>query len=98
MRAIRDVLKDWVEEWSRGEIDEAERLLTRYYRTLSRPFRDLVAVGDEVAIASTVEAYRGAGLDLLHLVPVARSSDQIERLARALGARLAPADGDPTSR
>jgi hypothetical protein len=24
MRAIRDVLKDWVEEWSRGEIDEAE--------------------------------------------------------------------------
>jgi len=66
----------------RAETDEAERLLTRYYRTLAKPFGELVAVGDDDALRATIAGYRGAGLDLLHLVPVSRSADQVERLAR----------------
>jgi alkanesulfonate monooxygenase SsuD/methylene tetrahydromethanopterin reductase-like flavin-dependent oxidoreductase (luciferase family) len=65
-----------------AEIDEAERLLTRYYRTLAKPFSELVAVGDDEALRATIAGYRAAGLDLLHLVPVSRSADQVERLAR----------------
>ncbi len=71
-----------------AEIDEAERLLTRYYGSLHKPFRDLVAVGDDARIAATIDAYRAAGLDILYLIPVARSADQIERIARAAGAWL----------
>ena len=71
------------------EIDEAEHLITRYYRTLSKPFRELVAIGDDEAIAATIDGYRAAGLDLLHLLPVSRSADQVERLARI--ALIAPA-------
>lgn len=67
---------------SRREIDEAERLITRYYRTLAKPFRQLVAIGDDETIAATIDDYRAAGLDLLHLLPVSRSADQVERLAR----------------
>jgi alkanesulfonate monooxygenase SsuD/methylene tetrahydromethanopterin reductase-like flavin-dependent oxidoreductase (luciferase family) len=67
---------------SRAEIDEAERLLTRYYRTLSKPFRELVAIGDDDAIAATIDGYRAAGLDVLHLLPVSRSAEQVDRLAR----------------
>lgn len=66
----------------RAEIDDAERLPTRYYRTLAKPFGELVAVGDDEALRATIAGYRAAGLDLLHLVPVSRSADQVERLAR----------------
>jgi alkanesulfonate monooxygenase SsuD/methylene tetrahydromethanopterin reductase-like flavin-dependent oxidoreductase (luciferase family) len=72
---------------SQAEIDEAERLLTRYYRTLARPFGELVAAGDAGVVAAAVERYRAAGLDLLHVVPVSRSADQVERLAAALDVR-----------
>lgn len=66
---------------SQREIDDAERLITRYYRTLAKPFRELVAIGDEETIAGTIDGYRDAGLDLLHLLPVSRSADQVDRLA-----------------
>ena len=66
----------------RAETDEAERLLTRYYRTLAKPFGELVAVGDDEVLRATIAGYRAAGLDLLHLIPVSRSADQVERLAR----------------
>jgi alkanesulfonate monooxygenase SsuD/methylene tetrahydromethanopterin reductase-like flavin-dependent oxidoreductase (luciferase family) len=71
------------------EIDEAERLLTRYYGSLHKPFRELVSVGDDETIAATIGAYRAAGLDIIHLIPVARSADQIERIARVAGAARA---------
>ncbi|MDO8484396.1 MAG: LLM class flavin-dependent oxidoreductase [Candidatus Limnocylindrales bacterium] len=72
-----------------AEIDEAERLLTRYYGSLHKPFRELVSIGDDEAIAGMIGAYRAAGLDVLHLIPVARSADQIDRIARVVGAALA---------
>jgi len=68
-----------------GEIADAERLLTRYYGQLHKPFNDLVAVGDERALEATLGAYREAGVDLLHLIPVSRSADQIERIAQVAG-------------
>ena len=68
------------------EISEAERLLTRYYQTLHKPFHELVSVGDDETIAATIGGYRAAGLDVLYLLPVARSAEQIGRLARVAGA------------
>ena len=68
-----------------AEIDEAERLLTRYYGSLHKPFRELVTVGDDAAIAAMIDAYRAAGLDRLYLLPVTRSVDQIDRLAGLAG-------------
>jgi alkanesulfonate monooxygenase SsuD/methylene tetrahydromethanopterin reductase-like flavin-dependent oxidoreductase (luciferase family) len=68
-----------------GEIAEAERLLTRYYQHLHKPFNELVAVGDERAIEATIAAYRETGLDRLYLIPVSRSADQIERIAAVAG-------------
>jgi alkanesulfonate monooxygenase SsuD/methylene tetrahydromethanopterin reductase-like flavin-dependent oxidoreductase (luciferase family) len=64
-----------------GEIAEAERLLTRYYQHLHKPFNDLVSVGDERAMEATIAGYRDAGVDLLLLIPVSRSADQVERIA-----------------
>jgi alkanesulfonate monooxygenase SsuD/methylene tetrahydromethanopterin reductase-like flavin-dependent oxidoreductase (luciferase family) len=69
----------------RAEIADAESLLTRYYQQLHKPFNDLVAVGDERAMEATIAAYRDAGVDLLHLIPVSRSADQIERIAAVAG-------------
>lgn len=74
---------------SASEIDDAERLLTRYYRTLAKPFRELVAIGDDEAIARTIDGYRAAGLDVLNLVPVSRSAAQVERLAGIASALVA---------
>jgi alkanesulfonate monooxygenase SsuD/methylene tetrahydromethanopterin reductase-like flavin-dependent oxidoreductase (luciferase family) len=74
-----------------GEIAEAERLLTRYYQHLHKPFNDLVAVGDERAMDATLAAYREAGLDLLHLIPISRSADQIERIGAVAGVSVASA-------
>lgn len=74
-----------------GEIADAERLLTRYYGQLHKPFNDLVAVGDERAMEATLAAYREAGVDLLHLIPVSRSADQIELIARVAGLSAARA-------
>jgi alkanesulfonate monooxygenase SsuD/methylene tetrahydromethanopterin reductase-like flavin-dependent oxidoreductase (luciferase family) len=71
---------------SSSEIDEAERLLTRYYRALAKPFRELVAIGHDDSIAATIDGYRAAGLDVLHLMPVSRSAAQVERLARIASA------------
>lgn len=68
-----------------AEIDEAERLLTRYYGSLHKPFRELVTVGADAAIATMIDAYRAAGLDRLYLLPVTRSVDQIDRLAGLAG-------------
>lgn len=73
------------------EIADAERLLTRYYGQLHKPFNDLVAVGDERAMEATIAAYREAGVDLLHLIPVSRSADQIELIARVAGLSAARA-------
>ena len=67
------------------EIDEAERLLTRYYGTLHKPFRDLVTIGDDDAIAAMLDRYRAADLDRLYLLPVTRSADQVDRLAGIAG-------------
>jgi alkanesulfonate monooxygenase SsuD/methylene tetrahydromethanopterin reductase-like flavin-dependent oxidoreductase (luciferase family) len=72
---------------SAGEIADAELLLTRYYQRLQKPFRDLVAVGDEVAMQATLATYREAGVDRLYLVPVSRSADQIERISAVAGLR-----------
>lgn len=74
-----------------AEIAEAERLLTRYYGSLHKPFDQLVAVGDERVLEATLAAYRDAGLDLLHVIPVARSADQIERIASVAGLGAAAA-------
>lgn len=74
-----------------GEIADAERLITRYYGRLHKPFSDLVAVGDERAMEATLAAYREAGVDLLHLIPVSRSADQIERIAQVAGLSAAGA-------
>jgi alkanesulfonate monooxygenase SsuD/methylene tetrahydromethanopterin reductase-like flavin-dependent oxidoreductase (luciferase family) len=66
-------------------IEAAERTLTRYYGTLHRPFRDLVQVGDQDAMARAVVAYRDAGLDLLHLIPVGADEAQLDALAELIG-------------
>ena len=68
-----------------GEIADAERLITRYYGQLHKPFHELVTVGDERVIEAALAAYREAGVDLLHVFPVSRSADQIERIARVAG-------------
>ena len=68
-----------------AEIADAERLITRYYQHLHKPFNELVAVGDERTIETTIDAYRAAGVDLLHLIPVSHSADQIERIAAVAG-------------
>ena len=65
-------------------IDAAEQTLTRYYGTLHRPFRDLVQVGGQDAMARTVVAYRDAGLDVLHLIPVGAAEAQLDSLAELL--------------
>jgi alkanesulfonate monooxygenase SsuD/methylene tetrahydromethanopterin reductase-like flavin-dependent oxidoreductase (luciferase family) len=69
-----------------AEIEEAERLLTRYYRKLARPFHDLVTVGDAATIGATITSYQAAGLDLLYLLPVSRSAEQVDRIARVAAA------------
>lgn len=74
-----------------GEIADAERLITRYYGQLHKPFNDLVAVSDERVMEATLATYREAGVDLLHLFPVSRSADQIEQIARVAGLSSASA-------
>ncbi len=69
----------------RTERSTAEAILARYYGQLSKPFNEMVHVGNEKAMTDSVQAYRGAGLDVLHLIPVGRSPDLIDRLAGLIG-------------
>lgn len=61
---------------------EGERLLTRYYGTLRKPFLDLVIHGDNDAVVAELGAYRDAGVDVLHLIVVSQDATMIESLAR----------------
>ncbi len=64
-----------------AEVAEGERLLLRYYGSLRKPFREMVATGSGRLIAETAHAYEAAGVDVLHLVPVMTSVKAVERLA-----------------
>ena len=69
-----------------GEAAEAERILIRYYGALRRPFDEMVHRGDDAALEAAVGAYRDTGLDVLHMLPVGRSPELIDRLAGLVGA------------
>jgi alkanesulfonate monooxygenase SsuD/methylene tetrahydromethanopterin reductase-like flavin-dependent oxidoreductase (luciferase family) len=75
---------------SRAEIAEAERLVTRYYQGLPRPFDQLVSVGGDDAIAAAIKSYRDAGLDLLYILPVARGPEHVDRIAAVVGTAGGP--------
>jgi alkanesulfonate monooxygenase SsuD/methylene tetrahydromethanopterin reductase-like flavin-dependent oxidoreductase (luciferase family) len=66
----------------RAELDAGERLLTRYYGGLKKPFGELVASGEPAAVIERLRAFEAAGLDTLHLLPVSRTIGPVERLAR----------------
>jgi alkanesulfonate monooxygenase SsuD/methylene tetrahydromethanopterin reductase-like flavin-dependent oxidoreductase (luciferase family) len=65
-----------------AELDDGERLLLRYYGTLRKPYRELVVWGDAETVAARLREYEATGLDLLYLLPVARTTGPLERLAR----------------
>jgi alkanesulfonate monooxygenase SsuD/methylene tetrahydromethanopterin reductase-like flavin-dependent oxidoreductase (luciferase family) len=65
-----------------GELAEGERLISRYYVPLHKPFGDLVHSGSGEQLVETVKRYEAAGVDLLHLIPVMRSVEAVDRLAR----------------
>jgi alkanesulfonate monooxygenase SsuD/methylene tetrahydromethanopterin reductase-like flavin-dependent oxidoreductase (luciferase family) len=69
-----------------GEIAEGERLLTRYYQGLPRPFDQMVSVGDDATIGAALQRYRGAGLDLLYVLPVGRAPEHVDRIAAVVTA------------
>ena len=62
----------------------AEAILTRYYGHLHKPFPELVHSGEDADLADTIRAYRATGLDVLHLIPIGRSPDIVDRLAGLL--------------
>jgi alkanesulfonate monooxygenase SsuD/methylene tetrahydromethanopterin reductase-like flavin-dependent oxidoreductase (luciferase family) len=72
-----------------AQLAEGERLLTRYYGTLRKPFLDLVWHGAPEALGEQLEAYRSAGLDVLHVIPVSRDPGVVDVLAGALLPRFA---------
>jgi alkanesulfonate monooxygenase SsuD/methylene tetrahydromethanopterin reductase-like flavin-dependent oxidoreductase (luciferase family) len=62
---------------------DGEALLKRYYGDpLHKPFDRLVHFGSRERVVEAVRRYEAAGLDVLHLIPVMRSRDGIETLAR----------------
>jgi alkanesulfonate monooxygenase SsuD/methylene tetrahydromethanopterin reductase-like flavin-dependent oxidoreductase (luciferase family) len=63
------------------EIAEGERLLRRYYGTLHKPFDEMVMTGRGDRLVDAVRRFADAGLDVLHLLPVATASSAIDRLA-----------------
>ncbi len=65
-----------------GELAEGEALLGRYYVPLHKPFPDLVHTGSGEQVVEAIKRYEAAGLDLLHVIPVMRSVEAVERLAR----------------
>lgn len=68
---------------------ESEALITRYYGSLHKPFPDLVHQGTTEQVVAAIEAYREAGLDVLHLIPVTRDRGVIDVLARDVLPRFA---------
>jgi alkanesulfonate monooxygenase SsuD/methylene tetrahydromethanopterin reductase-like flavin-dependent oxidoreductase (luciferase family) len=74
-----------------AELEDGERLLTRYYGGLKKPFTELVPTGEPAAVIERLQAFEAAGLDTLHVLPVTRSIGPVERLARD----VLPAFGAP---
>lgn len=65
------------------QLADGERLMKRYYGDpLHKPFAELVHSGPAERIREALERYREAGVDVLHLIPVSRRIDSIDRLAR----------------
>lgn len=67
-----------------ARLARGEQLLTHYYGSLRKPFRDMVHNGDEAALRATLDEYREAGLDMLYLFPVLPELDQLDALAKLL--------------
>jgi alkanesulfonate monooxygenase SsuD/methylene tetrahydromethanopterin reductase-like flavin-dependent oxidoreductase (luciferase family) len=64
-----------------GELAEGERMLTRYYGSLRKPFDQMVHTGDAAAVGAAIDAYRQTGLDVLYLFPVIPRLGQLDRWA-----------------
>ena len=64
------------------ELAEGERLLLRYYGSLRKPFVEMVHTGTSEDVLGTVQAYRDAGVDVLHMIIVSRDPAKIDLLAR----------------
>jgi hypothetical protein len=67
-----------------AELAEGERMLTRYYGSLRKPFNQMVHTGDADAVGAAIDAYRQAGLDVLYLFPVIPRLAQLDRWAAEL--------------
>jgi alkanesulfonate monooxygenase SsuD/methylene tetrahydromethanopterin reductase-like flavin-dependent oxidoreductase (luciferase family) len=70
-------------------LQTGERLLTRYYGTLRKPFPELVVHGDTDAVVEQLTAYREAGLDVLHVILVTGDVGMVDAFARDVLPRLA---------
>ena len=64
-----------------AELAEGERLLTRYYGSLWKPFDKMVTSGSTEQVIDALRGYAAAGVDVLHLLPVSMSIRTVERLA-----------------
>jgi alkanesulfonate monooxygenase SsuD/methylene tetrahydromethanopterin reductase-like flavin-dependent oxidoreductase (luciferase family) len=71
------------------DLAEGERLLLRYYGTLRKPFPELVLRGEPEELVPQFEAYRDAGVDVLHCYIVSRDPTMLDRLAREVLPRFA---------
>jgi alkanesulfonate monooxygenase SsuD/methylene tetrahydromethanopterin reductase-like flavin-dependent oxidoreductase (luciferase family) len=65
-----------------AQLADGETLLLRYYGTLRKPFRELVVWGEPADVVARLRDYEATGLDRLYLLPVARTTGSLERLAR----------------
>lgn len=61
-----------------SQLREGERMLTHYYGTLRKPFPELVHTGETDDVLAAIDAYRRAGVDVLHLFPVIPTLRQLE--------------------
>jgi len=79
-----------------GELAEGERMLTRYYGSLRKPFDQMVHTGDAAAVGAAIDAYRDTGLDVLYLFPVIPRLGRLGQLDRWAAELLPLAEGAPT--
>jgi len=63
------------------ELAEGERLLTRYYKHLHKPYPELVHQGSAEQLIAKLKEYETTGIDVLNVIPVARTMGPLERLA-----------------
>jgi alkanesulfonate monooxygenase SsuD/methylene tetrahydromethanopterin reductase-like flavin-dependent oxidoreductase (luciferase family) len=66
----------------RAVLETGERLLTRYYGTLRKPFLELAVHGDTDSVVEQLSAYRDAGVDVLHAILVTQDASMVDAFAR----------------